>query len=153
MPTFTSTQNTQQPQHHSHPGSVQTLSAHTAELYHTRVSYPLVGTEAAADVINLCVLPVGATLLPQLCSVYSSDPGTTLTLDVGYAANPDAFADGIVLSAGGMINFSSGTAPSGLTALEPITTGQVTATVDSANTLTAAVVLYFNLVWRLPKAA
>lgn len=152
MASFNSTQYAQTPVHNQHPGKISLLPAHSEELFHTRVSYTLAGTEAAADTINLAVLPVGATLVPQLCSVYCADPGTTLTLDVGYAANPDAFADGITLSAGGLVNFSSGTAPSGLTALEPITTGTVIATVDSANTLTASVVLYFTLVWRLPKA-
>lgn len=151
MANFDSTQYSQTPVHNQHPGKIQNLPAHSEELFHTRVSYTLAGTEAANDTIDLAELPVGATLVPELCTVYCADPGTTLTLDVGYTANPDAYADGIVLSAGGLVNFSSGTAPSGL-ALEPMTTSTLLATVASANTLSAAVVLYFNLVWRLPKA-
>lgn len=120
-------------------------------------SYTLAGTEAANDVIILGILPVGAIVVPALCSVYSADPGTTLTLDVGYENNTDAFADGIVLSAGGEIKFNSGTAPSALTP-EPITDtgttypdGTVLATVASANTLTASVVLYFTIAYKRPK--
>lgn len=150
MASFDSTQYAQAPVHNQHPGKIQNLPAHSEELFHTRVSYLLDTTESATDTINLAVLPVGATLIPELCTVYCADPGTTLTLDVGYAANPDAYADGIVLSAGGLVNFASGTAPSGL-ALEPMTTGALIATVASEDALNA-VTLYFNLVWRLPKA-
>ena len=112
--------------------------------------------EVANDLILLGILPVGAIVVPALCSVYSADPGTTLTLDVGYEGNPDAFADGIVLSAGGRVEFTSGTAPSGLTP-EPITEGTtypdgtVYATVASASTLTDAVVLTFTIAYKRPK--
>lgn len=116
------------------------------------VQYPLSsGTEEVAnDVINLAKLPVGSIVIPALCSVHCADPGTTLTLDVGYAANPDAYADGITLSSGGHINFVSGTAPSGL-AQEPMTTENLIATVASASTLTDAVVLTFTIVYKRPK--
>ncbi len=127
-------------------------NAAVGELYHAFVTYALSSgvEEVATDIINLITLPVGAYLVPHMCSVFSADPGTTLTLDVGYAANPDAYADGIVLSAGGEIKFNSATAPSGALAIEPITTGAVYATVNSAGTLTDAVVLSFSLVFKLP---
>ncbi len=128
-------------------------NAAVGELYHAFVTYPLSSgvEEGANDTINLIDLPLGAYLVPALCSVYSADPGTTLTLDVGYADNPDAYADGIVLSAGGEVKFNSGTAPSGTLAIEPTTTsGKIYATVASASTLTDAVVLCFCLVFKLP---
>lgn len=120
--------------------------------------YPLSsGTEEVAnDVILLGILPVGAIVIPALSSVYCADPGTTLTLDVGFEGNPDAFADGITLSSGGRVEFTSGTAPSALTP-EPITVGTtypdgtVYATVASASTLTDAVVLTFTIAYKRPK--
>lgn len=117
-----------------------------------QVSYALSsGTEEIAnDIINLAILPVGAILVPALCSVLCADPGTTLTLDVGYADNPDAYADGIVLSSGGRVEFTSGTAPSGMVP-EAMTTGTLIATVASAGTLTDAVVLYFTIAYKRPK--
>lgn len=157
MATYVSAQNTQQPDLVSNPVLDPTAGrpACQGELFHAFVTYALSsGTEELAnDIINLTVLPVGAALVPHLCSVYSADPGTTLTLDVGYTANPDAYADNIVLSAGGLVNFTSATAPSGALALEPMTTGQLYATVATAGTLTDAVVLSFNLVYRFPNQA
>ena len=120
--------------------------------------YPLSsGTEEVAnDVIKLGIIPVGAIVVPALCTVHSADPGTTLTLDIGYEGNTDAYADGITLSSGGLINFTSGTAPSALDN-EPLTAGTtypdgtVLATVASAGTLTDAVVLTFTIVYRRGK--
>lgn len=116
------------------------------------------GTEEVAnDVILLGIIPVGSIVVPSLCSVYCADPGTTLTLDVGYVDNPDAYADGIALSSGGRVEFTSGTAPSALTP-EPLTAvlttyppGTVLATVASASTLTDAVVLTFVIAYKRPK--
>ena len=155
MANYDSTQEGQQPALVTNPALFEARPAACAPLFHAFITYPLSsGTEELAnDTIDLIDLPVGATLVPHLCSVYSADPGTTLTIDVGYAANPDAYADGIVLSAGGLVNFTSATAPSGALALEPMTTSQLYATVASAGTLTDAVVLTFCIVYRLPNQA
>lgn len=119
------------------------------------IPYALAGTEAAADVINLCVLPAGAIPVPQLSHVFSADPGTTLTADVGTADDPDGWGRALTLSAGGRIEFTSGTTPAWLTTPTPLAPDSgsgnavVYATVASANTLTAAVVLYFLLAYKL----
>src|SRR5205085_1442778 len=75
------------------------------------VPYALDGDEAADDKIQLCVLPAGAIPIPGLSFVDAEDPGTTLTADIGYASDPDALADGITLSSGGQVAFTSGTMP------------------------------------------
>jgi hypothetical protein len=113
----------------------------------------LTSATAANDILTIIpegFIPKGAVVVPQLCSVTSADPGTTLTLDVGYAANPDAYADGITLSAGGQIAFTSGTLPAAVTT--PVrmegTADAIYATVMTANTVTDATVLTFIIAYR-----
>ena len=112
--------------------------------------YTLLGTEAGNDTIELCDIPPGAVIVPQLCHVTGADPGTTLTLDIGDADNPDGLADGIVLSAGGQVAFCSGTLPAEATA--PVRAGntgrRILATVASADTLTPGVKLAFTIAFR-----
>jgi len=114
-----------------------------------RGSYTCTGSEAGADTFNLCYLPKGASVMRSLSAVSCIDPGTTLTLDIGTSANGDVYADGIVLSSGGTISFGStvaGTAGD----LAPATTTDnsiVIVTLASAGTVTAAVVLYFSIVY------
>jgi hypothetical protein len=118
------------------------------------IPYTLAGSEAANDIINLGILPEDVIPVPQLSRVVcSADPGTTLTLDIGTADNTDGWADGIVLSSGGVVECASATMPAWLaaTALVPDSgkgDAVVYATVASANTLTAAVVLYFVLAYK-----
>lgn len=121
-------------------------------------SHTLTGSEAADDILRLCILPAGCIPLPLLSKVYSADPGTTLTLDVGTADNPDGFADGIVLSAGGTIGFESGTAPAWLVQTPLVADVDTTAsgsgnavvyaTVASAASLTASTVLHFAIAYK-----
>jgi hypothetical protein len=123
------------------------LVSPSGSLEFRQIVYPLVGTEAANDIIKLARLPIGTTIIPALCSVLCEDPGTTLTLDIGTAEDTDGLADGIVLSAGGLVNFCSGTVPAfGLTKT-PIASRDIQAVVASANTLTAGAKLVFNLAY------
>ena len=126
--------------------------AHGGTLHTLRVAYSLSATteETEDDVINLGFLPPGATVLPGLSYVDCEDPGTTLVLKVGITGNPAAFADGITLSSGGNIRFTSGTLPA--SALVPITTTENTlvfATVASADALTDAKKLQFVITYEL----
>jgi hypothetical protein len=110
-------------------------------------------TLAVNDILNIIpagLLPIGAVVVPQLCSVTLADPGTTLTLDIGYAADPDAYADGITLSAGGQIAFTSGTLPVAVTTPVRIETAAdaIYATVMSAAGINAATVLTFLIAYR-----
>lgn len=117
------------------------------------IPYTLAGTEAANDIINLMLLPPDAIPVPLLSRVFSADPGTALTLDVGTADNDDGFADGIALAAGGLVEFTSGTAPAWLVQTPVVAdTGSgnavLYATVKTATALTASVVLYFLIAFK-----
>lgn len=160
MPTFnTAVYNVQKPDR-ANPSRLADPNTASGNLEYVIVPYTLLGTEVANDIINLCILPVDAIPLPQLSHVYSADPGTTLTAHVGTAADVDGWANGLVLSAGGRVEFTSGTAPQWLTktplvadtgALNTAGSAVVFATVASANTLTPGVVLYFALAYMKQK--
>ena len=111
----------------------------------------LTGATATNDTIQVIDLPPGATVVPALSSVTcSADPGTTLTLDVGDAENGDRFADGIVLSAGGQIAFTSGTMPlDAITPARETALNRVVALVASASTITDGTKLIFNLALKI----
>jgi hypothetical protein len=123
-------------------GSVKLATAHVT----------LTGSTAADDIINIIpaeLVPVGAVVVPQLCTVTSADPGTTLTLDIGDAANTDRYADGIVLNAGGIINFCSGTKPESVATPYRIPEqAAIYATVMTADTVTNGTVLTFVIAYR-----
>lgn len=118
------------------------------------IPYTADGTETAADVINLCVLPAGVIPLPQLSKVtFSADPGTTLLLDVGTADNLDGWADGITCSSGGQVEMGSPAAAwLAQTPLVPDAgagNAVVKATLAATSaTITAAVTWYFTLAYK-----
>jgi hypothetical protein len=160
MAEFNSTVYTAQKATRANPSRLATQNSASGTIQVAKIPYTLAATEVANDTINLCVLPAGAIPLPELSSVVcSADPGTTLTLDIGNADNPDGWADGIVLSAGGQVACTNTAIPAWV-ADTPIVTDSgfatagsavIYATVASANTLTASVVLYFNLAYKLAK--
>lgn len=159
MPTFNSDQYLLQVSTRANPSRLAPPNVASGDVQFAVIPYTLAGTETAADIINLTVLPQGAIPIPQLSSVVcSADPGTTLTLDIGTAANPDGWADGIVLSAGGKVECASATMPAWLTQtpIVPDTakgTADVYATVASDASLNAAVVLTFTLAYKLGRGA
>ncbi len=118
------------------------------------VQYALAGTEAANDVIDLCILPAGVTPVPQLSKITcGADPGTTLTMHVGTAAAASGWINGAVLSAGGEVsadttNIATWVTPTPLAADAGSGNAVVFATVASANTLTASTVLTFLLAFK-----
>jgi len=79
------------------------------------LTYTMLGTEAAADVINLIQLEAGTQILTHLSRTYSNAIATTATLDigdldalgVGTAADPDRWADGLDVAAAGWDLFSA----------------------------------------------
>lgn len=119
-------------------------------LYATAI-YTLAGTEAAADTIELVDIPADAVIVPQLSHVTAStDPGSALVLDIGDKDDADRYADGITLSTGGQVAFTSGTMPVAATApfrdsASPI---RVIAEVKTATSLTADVVLSVTIAYR-----
>lgn len=106
----------------------------------TIATLTLPSSTATNDTIDLTpALPAGSTVIPSLCrAVCHADPGTTLILDIGDAADPDRYADGLVLSAGGDVPFHTPAIPAGTTSPLKLTTDTaLTALVTSASTITA----------------
>lgn len=67
-------------------------------------TYVTTGAEAVGDVILLSrEFPAGSVVVPVLSKVHvTSDPGTTLTGDLGVVANDDVL-DGVSLAAAGVV--------------------------------------------------
>jgi len=107
-----------------------------------RVGYTLLGTETTGDVINLVQLGPGCTVEPALSSYYGADPGTTLTGTVGVSGDADAYSSALTLSAGGLQRFVPTTPPT-----ELLVPTLISFTVASDSTLTAGVVLYFDIAY------
>lgn len=117
-------------------------------LHYAIVPYALAGTEAAADIINLCKLPPGSIPVPGASFIVCEDPGTALILDIGTTADPDGWADGVDCQAAGKKEcvFSTVTPAWALTATAT-TVQDISATVDTATTLTAAKKVIFHLAY------
>lgn len=68
---------------------------HSAIPFIAMDSYTAVGTEVAADVINLMKLPAGALIK----NIVIAHDGFDATIDIGYAGTTQAFASAMVLGA------------------------------------------------------
>lgn len=101
------------------------------------LTYDLVGTEAATDVINLVELPTGAIVDPSQSFVQLENPGTALVVDVGVPSNADLLTPtALTLSSGGKVFFDTADDA----ARHEIASGDelVSITVNTATSLTAA---------------
>ena len=113
---------------------------YNGSLMYTVATLTLPSSTATNDTIDLTpALPAGATVIPAYCrAICHADPGTTLVLDIGDAADPDRYADGLVLSSGGDVPFHTPAIPAGTTSPLQLTTATaLTALVTSASTVTA----------------
>lgn len=72
-------------------------------------TYTLLGTETAADFIEIVNLPDGTRVLPHLCKIVAEDPGTALSGTVGDAVDPDRYSTALALDAGGVFDFAGAT--------------------------------------------
>ena len=112
------------------------------------IPYVLAGTEAANDIINIVRLKVGAVVIPSLSHIVCEDPGTALTIDIGFASNVDALCDGAALTTAHDVSFT-GAASVTATAQQytPVALASgdevIFATVKTATSLTAAAKLLF----------
>jgi hypothetical protein len=72
---------------------------------YTQVKVTMPAAVADGDTLTLLpasLCPVGAYLVPQLSSVYAvTDPGTSVLFNVGTVADPDKFADELILTQAG----------------------------------------------------
>ena len=133
------------------PASGYPLAKFTAGVTRTAViPYTLVGTEAANDIINLVRLKAGAVVLPSECRIVCEDPGTALTIDVGFASNDDALCDGAALTTAHDVTFTTAasvTAVAQQYVPAPLATGDevIFATVRTATSLTAGAKLLITI--------
>jgi len=106
-------------------------------------------TLAANDIIELCTIPAGSRVVSALSyAICHADPGTTLTVDVGNSADTDRYADGMVLSSGGVVNFLTPAIPANITAPARLDESTlIYATVASANTITANSKITFQIAY------
>lgn len=119
------------------------------------------GTESANDTVNLCQLPPGVIPVPALSYVQvTTDPGTTLTVDIGTTLDPDGWCDGANVAAVGVVNCCSAAIPafanaglnSGLAADSGADDGLVTAIATWATVGgNSAATLVFHLAYKLPR--
>ena len=113
-----------------------------------RIPYALTGSEASSDTLSLVKLRIGDVVVPQLCSLYCEDPGTTLTLTVGDAGSANRYSTTITASAGGFFPFSSTPGAAALTEYA-IASGNedIVATLASVSSPTAAAKLFFVIAY------
>jgi hypothetical protein len=112
-------------------------------------------TEVTNDVINLCVLPAGSIPVPALSKIVRPGTvGTTLTLDVGTAADLDGWIDGATISGASEVSATSTTPPPAWVVPTPLAgdnaSGSVVvkATIANAAALTAGATVYFVLAYK-----
>lgn len=160
MPTFETTTYAAQKPTRANTSRNLAAGAVDGDVEYATFSYTLAGTEAANDIINLCILPSGVVPIPGLSKmVQSATVGTAMTIDVGTANNDDGWGDGIVgLTTDGVVEFAAAahTAPAWNTPTNLVAdTGSgnavVFATVKTATSLTAGTVLNFILAYKRNK--
>ena len=103
--------------------------------YDTTVTIPT--GAAASDTVNLFKVPAGVAINPASISIYAEDPGTTLTVDIGFAGDPDSLVDGLDISAGGFFLGSAAPGVDFLTGAALTTAADCILTFATLNTVTA----------------
>jgi hypothetical protein len=123
-------------------------------LQYAVVPYTVAGTEeeGTTDVIKLCILPTGAVPIAGASFVDCEALGTAFVVDIGYASNPDALADGITLTSAGHIPFTSGTQPADAIAPSALAAADTTiyATMATGTSPTAGKKAVFHIAYKLP---
>jgi hypothetical protein len=107
---------------------------------------------AADDTIQLADLPAGAILVPQLSKATCvANPGTSLVVDIGDAADDDRYADGLTLTtAGEDVFFTDDSIPAAVaTPYRPSEGTRIFATVKTATSITDDATLLITLVYRI----
>lgn len=111
--------------------------------------YTLLGTETAAETIQIGQkIPEGWVPVKELSYVVAEDPGTALTLDIGWeGGDTDGLADGLDIAAGGTFPLSSAT---GVFGVDPVASSgtNLIATMSANDTLTAGNQIRFKIVFR-----
>lgn len=132
------------------PSAAYQLSKFTQGKERTAIiPYTLVGTEAANDIINIIRLKEGAVVIPNRCRVVCEDPGTALTLHVGYASSATGLCQSLALTTAHDLAFTSGTAVANQYNPQPLVYADrdIFATVTVATALTAGAKLLFVIAY------
>lgn len=156
MATFTTATYTAQDPARANPSRLLDKNIASGDVEFAIIPYVLAGTEAANDVIDLCILPAGVIPIPQLSKcTCDTDPGTALTLKVGTAASSTGWAAAVAMTVPGDVAFcvAGATQPVWLpaTPLAPdVGSGNavVFATITTATALTAGAIVYFLLAYK-----
>jgi|GEM_PF-1683479 len=117
-------------------------------------TYTATGTEVASDVIDIADLPIGAQLVPNLCTVVSEGlGGTTGTIaKLGDAEDDDRYsATAIALTAAGIVAVT----PTNAAMLTPHTVTEATQRIKgviglASGSFTAGKKVRFQLVFKMP---
>lgn len=100
-----------------------------------KASYTSIATQAANDTINLCILPAGCRVIPELSYIRRDGAAAAaLTIDVGDASDADRYSDGFNAAAAGSQNLTTPAVPDG--AINPYTLTADTVIVAKIATIT-----------------
>lgn len=100
-----------------------------------KASYTSIATQAANDTINLCILPAGCRVIPELSFIRRDGAAAAaLTIDVGDAGDADRYSDGFNAAAAGSQNLTTPAVPDG--AINPYTLTDYTVIVAKIATIT-----------------
>ncbi len=100
-----------------------------------KASYTSIETQAANDTINLCIIPAGCRVIPELSYIRRDGAAATaLTIDVGDAGDADRYSDGFNAAAAGSQAFTTPAVPSA--AVNPYTLTADTVIVAKIATIT-----------------
>lgn len=120
-------------------------------------THTMLGTEAAADVLNLVKLPLGAIIDPTLSTMVNDGAATTATVDigdddtagVGAAADGDRYCDGVSVAAAGIVRFDSIASAARLTPYALGADSIITLTWATMNTPVAGKKLTIRIAYRI----
>lgn len=116
----------------------------SGDLLIARASYTITTSEAADDILRIVKLPDNAVIHGKLSYARCANPGTALVAEFGTEDDTDAIASAITMSAGGQFDLGSNAAPLELTA-----DTWIAAKLNTVTSLTADVVIYFEIVYSL----
>lgn len=125
----------------------------------TLVPYTL-STESTNDIIRLTRVKPGTKILSTVSRIVCEDPGTALTLDIGFASNPDALCDGAALTTAHDVTWTG--APSTTVVANQYVPAAIAVTADTATDVdiyatvvlatapTAGAKILFQIAWLEP---
>ena len=100
-------------------------------------------TDATGDTLNICRLPKGVRVVPELCSINSDDAGTAYPLTVGDSGDVDRYSKEIAAGTAGVTAFLTPV----VTSYKTTASGWVTATLGTVDTPTAGALVKFTIAY------